>query len=495
MSNCKLTVSTGLVVAVIFGVLAAYPTGNTRAQSDGKPKYTPAQAKALEEWSNALALDAATYGSPAVIMYLLRYNDAVGPKPLAPPNQIWRMDNISTPELAEKSGYVLPNCSTIYGFGFLDLRQEPVILTLPDSGGRYYMVETVDMWTNAFAYPAGVQAGYKGGKVAYVGPGWKGELPEGVKRIDCPTPWILIQPRIHLPDQSELEAARKVLAGITTKGLSEFTGKKAPPAPSYKYMEPKRKNPKLPVSTMDFDDPLQFWEIMSAVMNENPPPEAEVKALLPMFKPLGIELGKQWDRSKVDPLVLKAMARAAENIPGILNNLPFGRLTNGWFIPPPTIGDSKDDYKIRAIVARVGLTANAPKEAVYFQLVMDAEAKPLTGAKKYTMTFPKGQTPPYHKPAFWALRMFDGTNSYPVPNPLNRYVIGSDTTNLKYNDDGSLTFYIQTDSPGKDKESNWLPAPKGPMILILAPYAPGEAIIESLSNPKAYVPPSAVPVK
>ena len=91
--------------------------------------------------------------------------------------------------------------------------------------------------------------------------------------------------------------------------------------------------------------------------------------------------------------------------------------------------------------------------------------------------------------------MFDGTNSYPVPNPLNRYVIGSDTKNLKYNDDGSLTFYIQTDSPGKDKESNWLPAPKGPMILILAPYAPGEAIIESLSNPKAYVPPPAVPVK
>jgi DNA sulfur modification protein DndE len=483
------------VAALVLGWAAWGSTRTASAQGGRKSKYTRAQAKALDEWSYALALDAATYGSPAVIMYLLRYNDAVGPKPLAPPNRIWRMPNISTPELAEKSGYVLPNCSTIYGFGFLDLRQEPVVMTLPDSQGRYYMVETVDMWTNAFAYPAGVVAGYKGGKVAYVGPKWKGKLPEGVKRIDCPTPWILIQPRIHLPDPSELDAARAVLAGIKTQGLAEFTGQPAPPAPSYKYVTPQRKNPKQPVSVMDFVDPLQFWEIMSAVMNENPPPAAEVKAVLPMFKPLGIELGKQWDRSKVDPIVLKAMARAAENIPTMLADLPFGRLSNGWMIPPPTIGDPKTDYKIRAIIARIGLTANAPKEAIYFAgtALVDTEGNPLTGAKKYTMTFQK--TPPYIKPGFWQLRMFDGTNSYPVPNLINRYFIGSDTKGMKYNRDGSLTIYIQADSPGRDKEANWLPAPKGPIILILAAYAPGEAFIESLSNPKAYVPPPAVAVQ
>jgi hypothetical protein len=126
----------------------------------------------------------------------------------------------------------------IYGFGFLDLRQEPVILSLADSGGLYYMVETVDMWTNAFAYPAGVTAGYKGGKFAYVGPGWKGELPSGVTRIDAPTPWILIQPRVHLPNQSGLSAARKVLAAITTQGLAEYMGKPAVPARKDNYAAP-----------------------------------------------------------------------------------------------------------------------------------------------------------------------------------------------------------------------------------------------------------------
>jgi hypothetical protein len=481
--------------------LRKYPSAQTvttvetaQAGQDGvQPKFTPTQVKALEDWSYALALDAATYGSPAVIMYTLRYNDAVGPKALAAPNSIWRMENVSTPKLSEESGYVLPNCSVLYGFGFLDLRHEPVILSLPNSNGRYYMVECVDMWTNAFAYPAGVVSGYNGGKYAMVGPGWNGKLPEGVKRIDCPTPWILIQPRVHMPDPSQLDAARKVLTGITTQGLAQFTGNPAAKAPPYNYLPPERINPKLPVSTMDFKDPLRFWEILSAVMNENPPPKDQITALLPMFKPLGIELGKQWDRSKVDPLVLKSMARAAETIPDMLPHLPFGRLTNGWFIPPPTIGDPKTDYKIRAIIARIGLTANIPQEAIYFQLKLDNDGVPLTGAKNYTMTFK--ETPPYHKPAFWALRMFDGKNSYPVPNPIDRYVIGSDTQNMKYNKDGSLTVYIQADRPSSEKESNWLPAPRGPMIVILAPYAPGDAMIESLSNPKAYVPPPAVVVK
>jgi hypothetical protein len=134
-----------------------------------------------------------------------------------------------------------------------------------------------------------------------------------------------------------------------------------------------------------------------------------------------------------------------------MNSLPFGRLTNGWFIPPPTIGDPKTDYKIRAIVARVGLTANTPKEAVYLDGMLDSDREPLTGAKRYTMTFQK--SPPYIKPAFWALRMFDATNSYPVPNPLNRYVLGSDYPDMKYNADGSLTIYLQADKPGEGQGS------------------------------------------
>jgi hypothetical protein len=208
-------------------VVLALVAGSAAAQQ--RANYSPAQAKSLDEWSYALALNAATWGSPIVTMYALRYNDAVGPKPKAVPNSIWRMENTSTPKLAEEAGYVLPNLSVIYGFGFLDLRKEPIILSLPDSGGLYYMVETLDMWTNAFAYPAGVTAGYKGGKFAYVGPGWKGELPPDVKRIDAPTPWILIQPRVHLPNQSGLSAAQKVLAAITTQGTGGIHGQAGGP--------------------------------------------------------------------------------------------------------------------------------------------------------------------------------------------------------------------------------------------------------------------------
>ena len=356
-------------------------------------------------------------------MYALRNNDAVGPKVKAAPNTLWRMENITTPSIAEQEGYVLPNDSVLYGFGFLDLR-EPVILTLPDSNGRDYMVESVDMYTNAFACPAGVAAGYKGGKFAYVAPNWKGELPPDVKRIDAPTPWILIQPRVHLPNPGEQAAARKVLAEIKVQGLSEYVGRSALPTPKYDYAVPHFANPKLPVSDLDFHDPLQFWEILSTAMNENPPPKAEIEALLPMFKPLGLELGEQWDRSKVDPIVRNAMARAARDQPIMMNTLPFGRLTNGWSIPPPSIGDPKTGYKIRAVVARVGLTANTPKEAVYLDGMLGSDGERLTGAKRYTMRFQK--TPPYLKPSFWALRMFDATNSYPVPNPLNRYLLGSD---------------------------------------------------------------------
>jgi hypothetical protein len=217
--------------AAAAGIAVSAPIHSVQAQT---AKLAPKQARTLEDWSYALAVTAATWGGPLVIMYALRDNDAVGPKAKAAPNNLWRMENITTPSIAEDEGYVLPNDSVLYGFGFLDLRQEPVILSLPDSGGRYYMVETVDMWTNAFAYPAGAKAGYKGGKFAYVGPNWKGDLPPDIKRIDAPTPWILIQPRVHMPNPGELAAAQKVLQEIKVQTLSAYTGKPALP-PKYDY--------------------------------------------------------------------------------------------------------------------------------------------------------------------------------------------------------------------------------------------------------------------
>ncbi len=459
---------------------------------ENKSRITPDQAKALEYWTDSLALQAATWGEPLVVMYLLRYNDAVGPQAKAKPNTIWRMENISTPKLAEEAGYVWPNVNTIYGFGFMDLRQEPIILTLPDSHDLYYMVEVVDMWTNAFAYPAGKKAGYKGGKYALVGPNWKGTLPTDVTRIDAPTPWILLQPRVHLTDQADLANAQTVLKGITTQGLAAYTGQTPPPAPNDDFIQPQLINPKLPVSALDFRDPLQFWEILSVALNENPPPKDQIDALLPMYQPLGLEFGKVWDRSKIDPIVLKSMRQSAEKIAPTMVKMPFATLLNGWFLYSPNAGDWGTNYKYRAICARVGLTANTASEAIYFTGTADGEGQPLTGAKRYTMTWQKA--PPVVNPGFWSVTLYDNTNSYPVPNPINRYALGGDNKDLKYNPDGSLTMYLQTESPGKDKESNWLPTPPGEYTLIMRAYAPSDEMVKALSDPQLFVPPPAVQV-
>src|SRR5215470_12238648 len=217
-----------LTACATVTLAAVISNAEVRAQ---RLEGTPEQLKAIEAWTATLAVQAVTYGAPLVAMYNLRSTVAVGPHSKAPPNEIWRMEDISTPKLAAESGYVSPNVDVVYGFGFADLGAEPVILTAPDSGGRYYMIEIVDMWTNAFAYPAGGASGYKGGKFALVGPGWKGELPASVKRIDAPTRWIELQPRVNVKDEADLPAARKVLEAITLQPLSKYTGAAAPQAP------------------------------------------------------------------------------------------------------------------------------------------------------------------------------------------------------------------------------------------------------------------------
>jgi hypothetical protein len=449
----------------------------------------------LKSWVYSLALQAANYGIPLVTMYALRHNNTVGACAKAAPNSIWRMENISTPELCQEAGYVTPNVNVIYGFGFLDLRREPIIIKAPDSHGLYYMVEICDMWTNAFAYIGGKATGYKGGTFALVDPGWTGELPVGVTRYDSPTPWVLIQPRVHIYSDGKvnLAAAKKVLNEIEAMGLAAFTGKPPLPAPSYDYPAPVFTNPALPVSALDFADPLQFWDLFSLAMNENPPPPDQVSALLPMFAPLGIVLGTRWDRSKRAPVMLEMMAEAARNIAPILTKLTFRSPVPGAFFPPPSMGNFGTDYSTRAAVARVGLTGNTPYEAVYWSYLLDNEGRPLLGDNKYEMTFKEEL--PHIKPGFWSITLYDMENNYTVPNPINRYMLGSDTP-LTKNKDSSFTIYIQSETPGSDKEPNWLPSPPGRQFYLTPrAFAPAQAAINILSDRKSWPVPSVALVK
>ena len=455
--------------------------------------YTPPERQALSQWSHSLAVQAATWGAPLVTMYALRHNDATGLHPKAAPNTLWRMEDISTPALSKEAGYVTPNVNTIYGFGFLDLRQEPVIIDAPNSNGLYYMIEIVDMWTNAFAYIGGKTTGYAGGKFALVAPDWKGTLPDGVTRIDSPTPWVLIQPRVHVYKDKHLDVqlARSVLQNIKVIGLGDFTGKKSPPAPRYDYTAPDPVNPAMPVSDVLYKDPLQFWQILSAAMNENPPPADQVKTLMPLFKSLGIELGKKWDPATMPSEVVDSMKKVSVEIDPMIANLPSGNFYNGAFIPPPSIGNAGADFRTRAIVARLGLTANIPNEAIYWLYKVDNHGKLLSGANKYTLTYAKEI--PFVQPGFWSVTMYDSSNNYTIENPIHRYMLGSDSELIK-NTDGSITLYIQKESPGKDREANWLPAPAGEFYLIPRVYAPPDNLIDVLERDNGPLVPPVVQV-
>src|SRR5215471_17299605 len=303
-----LLAGTTLAAASTFG--SGWSVRSALAQAHSEPKPTPEQMKEMGDFTNATATQLALYAQPLVAMYLLRHSICFGEKPKAAPGEIWRITDVVTPTIAKEAGYVTPNANVIYGFGFLDLEREPVILTVPDSNNRYYMVEFCDMWTNAFAYAGGVATGYKGGTFVLVGPRWNGTLPAGVTRIDAPTRWVEVQPRVHVKNQADLAAAEKILSAITVKGLSAQTGGTAPAPVTYNYPAPKI-NPRVASSLMDFEDPAQFWEIFSGAMNENPPPADEIAAYLPQFKHFGFELGRQWKAGDVNPLVLDVMKRVA----------------------------------------------------------------------------------------------------------------------------------------------------------------------------------------
>jgi hypothetical protein len=475
---------------------AATSTNAPSASTANQKSSASPEEQAIEAWSYTLAVQAATYAAPLVAMYNLRSTVAVGPKPKALPNSFWRLEDISTPALSAESGYVSPNVNVVYGFGFADLGPEPIILSAPDSGGRYYMIEMVDMYTNVFAYPAGGASGYKGGKFALVGPGWKGKLPDGVKRIDAPTRWIELQPRVQVKNEADLEGAREVLKAITMQSLSQYMGGPAPAKQSYNYEVPVMK-PGVATSHMKFNDPLQFWSIFSAALNENPPPASQIEALLPQFKYLGIELGKQWKPEDVNPLILAQMTKASQQIGDMaLGTMPLaGKLSKGWVIPPANTGNAGADYLSRLDVAVFGLTANSAEEAIYYSGILDGNNQPMTGEKNYTITFEEPML--YAKPVppgFWSVTMYDKNTSYTTPNPINRYDLGSNS-NLKKNSDGSFTMYLQNESPGKDKESNWLPTPKGPFYLILRNYAPVPELSKALENPATFEgPPGVMPV-
>jgi hypothetical protein len=362
----------------------------------------------------------------------------------------------------------------------VDLTSEPMIVSAPDTGGRYYLLPMLDMWTDVFAVPGKRTSGTQAGNWAVVPPGWTGSLPEGVERIDSPTPQLWIIGRTQTNGPEDYDAVHKVQDAYTLTPLSRW-GKGAEPV---KYVPDPTVEMKVdPLTQVNTMPAAKYFARAAELMKANPPHKSDWSQIA-RLKRLGIVPGESFDLDKASPVVKAALEKAPEeglkHIKSKISTL--ARVANGWEMNTDTMGVYGNYYLKRAIVAMVGLGANQVDDAIYPMNIGDADGKPMVGEGKYVIHFTKEELPPAG--AFWSITMYDA-EGFQVANKLNRFAIG-DRDKLKFNADGSLDILIQTDSPGADKESNWLPSPpKGALGVTMRLYAPKVQALDGRWNPPA----------
>jgi uncharacterized protein (TIGR03000 family) len=421
-----------------------------------------------EDEALAIATDAYVFGYPLVTMETTRrvMTNAAEPKDNhAPMGQLY---NARTYPNASFKDVTAPNADTLYSFAWLDLSKEPYVLSIPDEGDRYYLMPMLDGWTNVFQDPGKRTTGDKAQTYAITGPGWKGTVPEGVKELKSPTNMVWLLGRTYCTGTEEdYKAVHAIQDKYKLVPLSAYGKDYTPPKgkvdPNIDMKTPVREQ----VNKMGAG---AYFKLLASLMKDNPPAKEDAAMVAKMAK-IGLVPGQDFDMGKLDPAVVKGLEKAPkpgqEKIAAHIKEA--GKIVNGWVYPYPG-GVYGTDYLQRATITYFGLGCNRTKDAVYPTSETTADGKPYNGANRYTMTFPKGQMPPVD--GFWSLTMYD-ENYFFVENPLNRYTLSA-RDQLKANDDGSVTLTIQNESPGKDKESNWLPAPKGKFVLMMRLYWPKE---------------------
>jgi hypothetical protein len=371
---------------------------------------------------------------------------------------------------AEFRGVSAPNADTLYSLAWLDLT-EPQVFSHPDMGKRFYLFEMTDLWMIDFHTPGTRTTGGDAADYLITGPEWSGTVPAGLKQIKVATQYMVILGRTYADGSpADYEAVNALQAQYKITPLSSwgksFTYKAPPvnPNPGYSMTDK-------PQDVINAMDTSTYFNLLAKLMGKAAPPAKEDGPILPRMATIGIEPGKPFDITKLDSATQAALKDTGkigmQRIEANRGNA--GRSENGWNV---TVGFGVygTDYLKRATIAAYGWPANLQEDAVYPYTFVDSTGAKLTGANKYTLTFPKGQTPPVN--GFWSITMYmiDGGWWF-VPNPLNKFTV-SLRDHPTYNADGSLTLYFQADSPGKEKEANWLPAPKGEFIPMLRMYWP-----------------------
>lgn len=376
---------------------------------------------------------------------------------------------------------VRPNFNTLYSSGWLDLTAEPMIVSVPDTNGRYYLLPMIDMWSDVFASPGKRTTGTKAGHFAIVPPGWSGKLPKEVERIDSPTPYVWILGRTQTNGQKDYNAVHKIQDGYKITSLSRWNKE---PQPVTVKIDPALDVKTAPLDQLNTMSAKKFFSYAADLMKINPPHITD-QPIVARLKRLGIEVGEKFDFDKADPTIKRALEAApASGLKAMKAKRPtLARSVNGWEMNTDTVGVYGTYYLKRAIVAMLLLGANLPEDSIYPVTLTDGEGKPLSGANSYVLKFKKADLPPVE--AFWSVTLYD-KEGFAFSNSLNRYAIG-DQDALKYNEDGSLDVYIQRTSPGQNNESNWLPAPEGTFNLIMRLYAPRTSALNGDWSPPPVV--------
>jgi hypothetical protein len=367
---------------------------------------------------------------------------------------------------AEFRDVVRPNFDTLYSSAWLDLTEGPVMLTVPDSGGRYYLLPMLDMWTDVFASPGARTTGTGAGRFAVVPAGWTGTLPDGVARLDAPTPYVWMIGRTESAGPADYDAVHAFQDGLQITPLSE-SGATAQPKPF--EIDPSVDMQTPPLRQVNDMAGPDYFTYAAELMKLHPPHITD-QAVVARMRRLGLEAGQSFNLDKADPVVHKALQEApAAGLAAMNAKQPtLARVVNGWQMNTDTMGVYGNYYLKRACVAQYGLGANQVEDAIYPMGPVDVDGKPLDGANDYVLHFEQADLPPTS--GFWSVTLYDN-EGFQVANPLDRFAIG-DRDPLTYNDDGSLDLYIQHASPGSDKESNWLPTPAGPFNLTARLYWP-----------------------
>ena len=445
----------------------------SEVKKDAVADAKAAEGAAKELEAREIAVDAYMYAYPLVTMEITRRVETNVEKPegsKAPMGQFARLRNYPA---VDDHTVTAPNADTLYTTAWLDVSKEPWIVSIPDMKGRYFLFPMLDAWTNVFQVPGKRTTGTRAQKYAITGPGWSGTLPAGVTEYKSPTGLVWIISRTYCTGTPEdYKAVHALQDQMSVVPLSAYGKPYTPPPPAKVDAAIDMKTaPRDQVNTMDG---ASYFKLFAELLKTNPP-AAEDAPMVAKLAKIGIVPGQDFDASKLDPAVAKGIAAAPkpgqEKIANLKEAIVAGdaKLENGWMYFAKT-GLYGTSYRDRALITWYGLGANRPQDAVYPFSEGPEVIKKFSGANKYVAHFNKGEMPPAN--AFWSITMYDKDYFF-VPNPINRYTVSS-RSKFKANPDGSIDVYIQKDSPGKDKEANWLPAPADAFVLMMRLYWPSE---------------------